>query len=372
MRTLSWADVEDILLGATICGCGGGGELEEGRELLHTVYDAGRSVTLVAPDELAADALVACPYAVGAMTLGDEQVYEGRPFSADHPSVLAVRALEEHVGQTVAALLTGELGGTSIADAFYPAAMLDLPIVDADPVGRAVPEIEHSLFFVNSVPIAPQAVVNEIGDTVIVTQVADDRRAEALVRALSVASRNAVWVADHAQPWSRLRDCAVLGAISGALAVGRAARRARAAGADAALAVAEAAGGRVLFRGQTASHDWRDAEGFTVGETTLTGGGEFAGSSYRIWFKNENLMAWRDGEPDVTCPDLICLLDAASGLPLTNPNVPVGVAATVVGLPAAAQWHTPEGVATLGPAHFGFGVAFRPVETAAAAGRSTR
>ena len=41
--------------------------------------------------------------------------------------------------------------------------MLDLPVVDADPVGRAVPEIEHSLFKVHGLPIAPQAVTNEVG-----------------------------------------------------------------------------------------------------------------------------------------------------------------------------------------------------------------
>ena len=102
--------------------------------------------------------------------------------------------------------MTGELGGTSISDAFFPAAMLGLPVVDADPVGRAVPELEHSLFKVNGLPIAPEAVVNEAGDTVIVTRVADDGRAEALVRALAVASRNLVWVADHALPWGLLRD----------------------------------------------------------------------------------------------------------------------------------------------------------------------
>ena len=54
---------------------------------------------------------------------------------------------------------------------------------------------------VHRVPIAPQAVVNEIGDTALITRVADDLRAEALVRALSVASRNLVWVADHACSW---------------------------------------------------------------------------------------------------------------------------------------------------------------------------
>jgi hypothetical protein len=362
MRTLSWDDIEDILAGATILGCGGGGELAEGREQMRRAYDAGHQVRLVAADELSAEALVSCPYGVGAMLVGDEAAYGGRPFADEHPGVLAVRALAEHLGSDFAALICGELGGTSIADAFYPAAMLGLPIVDADPVGRAVPELEHSLFYVHGVPIAPQAVVNEIGDTVLITRVADDLRAEALVRALSVASRNLVWVADHARAWGELRGAAVLGSIGASLAVGAAWRQARAGGADVPSAVAAAAHGAVVFRGRLESQVTADADGFTVGDTRIAGRGDDDGAAYRIWFKNENLMAWRDDVPDVMCPDLICVLDEATGAVVTNPFATGGAGVAVVGLPAPPQWRTAKGIATLGPRHFGFDVEFVPLE----------
>ena len=367
MRTLSWDEIGDILAGATIFGCGGGGELAEGREYMRRAYDEGHAVTLAAPDELAADALVACPYGVGAMTVGDESVYAGRPFTDEHPGVLAVRALAMHLGCEFSALICGELGGTSIADAFFPAAMLGLPVVDADTVGRAVPELEHSLFYVHGVPIAPQAVVNEIGETVLITRVADDLRAEALVRALSVASRNLVWVADHGLPWGELRKATVSGSISASLAVGAAQRQAMSAGADVAAAVAAAAHGAVVFRGEIASYTWADADGFTVGDMRIAGRGEDEGATYRIWFKNENLMAWRDDAPDVTCPDLICVLDEATGAVVSNPFATVGARVAVVGLPAPEAWRTDRGIAVLGPRHFGFDVDFVPVEVRHAA-----
>ena len=362
MRTLSWQEVDDILAGATALGCGGGGDYEEGRELMRRAYDEGRAVRLAAPDELADEALVCVPYGVGGLTVGDEAVYAGIDLPAEHPSVLAVRALGEHLGVGFGALMTGELGGTSISDAFFPAAMLDLPVVDADPVGRAVPELEHSLFKVNGLPIAPEAVVNEAGDTVIVTRVADDGRAEALVRALAVASRNLVWVADHALPWGRLRDVVILGAISLAQRVGEALRAARDRDEDAAAAVAAAAGGRVVFRGRVTSFAWEERDGFTWGELELAGESADAGSTYRVWSKNENLLAWRDGEVDVTAPDLICCFSAETGEPVTNPHHEPGAAVTVVGVPAAPQWRTPDGVATLGPRHFGFDFDFVPLE----------
>jgi DUF917 family protein len=361
MRTLSWQEVDDILMGATALGCGGGGDYEEGRDLMRRAYDEGRAVSLASPDELADDALVCVPYGVGGLTVGDPEVYAGREFPAEHASVLAVRALAAHLGVGFAALLTGELGGTSISDAFFPAAMLGLPVVDADPVGRAVPEIEHSLFKIHGLPIAPQAVTNEIGDTVIVTRVADDQRAEALVRALAVASRNLVWVADHALPWARVRPAVVEGALGLAQRVGEALRAARERGEDAAAAVAAASGGRVVFRGRVTSFAWEERDGFTWGELELAGESADAGSTYRVWSKNENLLAWRDGEPDVTAPDLICCF-AGTGEPVTNPHHQAGAAVTVVGVPAAPQWRTPAGVATLGPRHFGFDLDFVPFE----------
>jgi DUF917 family protein len=364
VRTLAWHEVEDILMGATILGSGGGGGLAYGVDQMLRIYDGGRAVSLATPEEIGADAMVACPYAVGAMTTAEMDPYGDRPHAAEHPSVLAVRALGNHLGQDFAALICGELGGSSVADAFYPAAVLGVPVIDADPVGRAVPEVQHSMFSIHGVPIAPFAVVNEIGDTAIFTDVADDERAEALIRAMAVASRNAAWVADHGLPWSDLRDIAVLGTLGLAERVGRAQREAVEtveAAQDVADAVAAAGDGVVVFRGTVTSSDWRDADGFTVGETAIEGADAWTSSTYRVWFKNENLIAWRDGIPDVTCPDLICILDG-DGMPLTNPDVAVGSSVCVVAFPSAPQWRTKKAIEILGPSHFGLDVDYVPVE----------
>jgi len=362
MRTLTWDEIEDLLLGATVLGCGGGGDLSEGRELLRRVYDEGRAVTLAAPEDLAPDTLLATVYGVGGLTVGEEAVYAGLERPDEEPGVLAVRALAAHLDAEFGALMTGELGGTSIADAFVPAAMLGVPVVDADPVGRAVPELEHSLFYLSGVPIAPQAVVNEIGDTAIITVAASDHRAEAMVRALAVASRNLVWVADHAQPWSRLRDVVIQGALTQAQRVGAALRAARASGGDPAAAVAAATGGGVLFRGRVDSCEWEERDGFTWGETRLAGSGDDEGAVFRIWFKNENLLAWRDDLPVATSPDLIALLHDDTIEPITNPHARRGMGVTVVGIPAPEAWRCAAGVALFGPRAFGFDMEFIPLK----------
>ena len=62
---------------------------------------------------------------------------------------------------------------------------------------------------------------------------------------------------------------------------------------------------------------------------------------------------------------LICCFAAETGEPITNPHHQAGTAVTVVGVPAAPQWRTPGGVATLGPRHFGFDLDFVPFEEGA-------
>ena len=156
MRALSWSEIEDILFGAAVLGCGGGGWLDEGRVAMQRIYELGHRVQLAAPAEISPHANVVCAYGAGAMTAGDEDVLGGRMLLDEHPGVLAVRALSDQVGHRFDAVICGEIGATSVADAFVPAAVLGLPVIDADPVGRAVPEIEHTTFYLHDLPIAPR------------------------------------------------------------------------------------------------------------------------------------------------------------------------------------------------------------------------
>ena len=357
MRELNETEISDVIVGAAILGCGGGGPLADGLADLRRVRAAGLAVVLAGPGEIHPDALVACPYAVGSMTTTDQGA--GNRDIADHPAARVIRALAEHIGLPLGALVCGGLGATSIADACVSAAVLGVPVIDADPAGRAVPEIVHSQFALHGLPIAPMALASEDGKATVIEAVVDDAEAEALVRASSAESGAAVWVADHALPWKDLRDASIHGTLTLAERVGAARREAVELGNDPLEALAAAGEGRVAFRGAVTSLEWREAEGFAVGEMELTSTEH--GERYRVWFKNENLITWRDGEPDITCPDLIAVVDAATGMPWTNPLASTGSPVAVVGFPCAPSWRTDEGIALLGPRHFGYDLDFRPL-----------
>jgi DUF917 family protein len=81
---------------------------------------------------------------------------------------------------------------------------------------------------------------------------------------------------------------------------------------------------------------------------------EFRGGRMEVRFQNENLIAFRDGAPALAVPDLICLIEHASGEPITTELLRYGLRARVLGLPAPARMATPRALAVVGPAAFGY------------------
>ena len=254
-----------------------------------------------------------------------------------------------------------ELGGMNTAEALHIACLLNRPLVDADPAGRSVPELIHSTFYLKDRPIHPMAVATWFGDVIILKEVADDFRAEALVRSMACVSGDEVSVCDHPMTGDQYRRSVIPGAISYAWKIGKVLRKAKEDGCDAAQAIAEAAGGAVLFRGRVKNLCSQCRDGFDCGETLLEGTGSYAGETYRIQFKNENLIACRNDKTDVTVPDLICMVDK-NGNPMTNPDFSPGDEMNVFALPAPEIWTGEDGLKILGPSYFGIDEPYIPFQ----------
>lgn len=270
--------------------------------------------------------------------------------------------MEEYIGKKLYVVISTELGGANTAVAFYVAAILGNYIVDADPAGRSVPELQHSTFFMNQLAIEPMVVANEFGDVIIVKDIVDDFRAETIVRSIAVVSKNSVGVADHLASGKELKKAVIPGAISYALKIGEACRKAKEENNDLALEIVKAGSGYVLFRGRVKDFQWEVKDGFTIGNVYIEGENDYVRSEYKIWFKNENIISWRDRKIDVTVPDLICMICDDKKKPLTNPNYEIGMKVSIIGLPAPKEWRTEEGLKLFGPRHFGYNIEYVPIE----------
>ena len=363
MQVLSKQDLSDILYGCTILGTGGGGDLSEGFAYIDEAFAAGKKFKLITIDEVPDGELLCTPYMLGAISeIPTEQrkLYEGLPKNPEPSIMTAYKRLENYMGCNFYGTICCEMGGSNTAVSFYAAAMADGYIIDADPAGRAVPEITHSTYYFNNLPAAPIVAANEFGECFIAENVKDDQRAETLVRALAMVSKNDIAAIDHALDVSVLKNAVIKGTISKALQLGKAFRLAKEKGEDIAQIVASLGGGKVVFEGKTSDFSCDTLDGFTKGYVNIDGTGQYSGDRYHIAIKNEFMYAKLNGDIHVTIPDLICLLDMDKLEPVTNPHHSIGMNVAVVILPAPNEFLCDKALSVFGPRYAGLDRDYKP------------
>ncbi len=365
MKKLNKQDLHDILLGAAIVGTGGGGSLNEGIKLVDRAYDEGFEFTLAEINDIPDNALIGSPYTCGSIgKLSEEQQikHDALKQIKEDKEVVAIKILEEYLGKEFYGILATELGGGNTAAALNVAARINKPIIDADPAGRSVPCLQHSTLYLNEISITPIGLANKFGDTMIISGVANDDRAEILVRSMAVSSFNSVGVVDHPALWKELKNALIKNTITYCLEIGRTARLANTEGRNFAYDIAEKFNGYVVFEGEITELDYEDRDGFTFGNLYIKGEDKNEGEDLRIWFQNEYIMSWKNGEVFATVPDSINIYVKDSKMPLINPNAKEGMKVTVFVLKAFDEWRTEKSIKIFGPRFFGYDMEYRRIE----------
>jgi DUF917 family protein len=353
-------ELPDLARGAAVLGTGGGGDPYVGQLLVRQAIREHGPVTVLDPDEIDPDALVIPTAQMGAPTV----VFEKLP-SGTEP-ITALRALETHLGRAADATMPIECGGINSMIPLVVGARTGLPVVDADGMGRAFPELQMETFGVYGVPGSPMAVAGEGGETAVIDTGTDNRRMEWLARGVTVRLGGVAHIAEYPMSGAEVRRTAVPRTLTLALGVGRALRIARQANQDPVERLAEFLAGtlyrhlRVLFRGKISDVRRRTEEGFARGQATAV---SFDGAhKLELSFQNENLVALVDGTVRAMVPDLICVLEADQGEPITTETLRYGQRVTVVAISTPDLMRTPEALRVFGPAAFGLTGEFRPVE----------
>jgi len=132
-RPVSLDEIESIAIGAWILGTGGGGSPYLALLNLRQLYRKGTVVPLIDPMELQDDDRVAVVSNMGAPLVGQERLTD------PHTIAQAVRMMEDVIGQSFRAVMSLEIGGGNSLQPFMAAAMLGLPVVDADCMGAPFP-----------------------------------------------------------------------------------------------------------------------------------------------------------------------------------------------------------------------------------------
>lgn len=363
---LTREDVADLARGAAFLGTGGGGDPYIGRLMVEQALAEGGRVTLLALDEVPDGAFVIPTAMMGAPTVTVEKIPAG------DEAVTALRALEAHLGRAADATMPIECGGLNSTIPLVVGARLGIPVVDADGMGRAFPELQMETFHVYGVPGSPMAVADERGHTAILDTGGDNRAMEWLARGLTIRMGGASAIAEYPMDGATARRVSIAGTLTLAIRIGRCLRRAREEHRDPLRALLELLPdtpyryGRLLFQGKVVDVERRTTGGFARGSATVEAPG--GASALTITFQNEHLVARADGRLCAVVPDLICVLDADTAEPITTEAIRYGQRVKVVGVATPPILRTPQALAVLGPQAFGLEEEFRPVEELAWAG----
>jgi DUF917 family protein len=363
MRELLLTDLKDLARGAALLGAGGGGNPTIGRLLVESELRGGGRVTLLDPEEVADDALVIPTSMMGAPSVFIEKIPAG------DEGVRALRTLETHLGRRADATMPVECGGLNSMIPLVVAARTGLPVIDADGMGRAFPELQMETFGVYGVGGSPLSLADEHGSSGLIDTGTDNQRMERYARAVTIRMGGAAQIADYPMSGADMKRTAIPHTLSLALRLGRAIREAREQHLDPFAALAEAlratlySHGRVLFTGKVVDVLRRTTDGFTHGSAWLAP--MQTGPRVELRFQNEYLVARLGDQTAAIVPDLICTLDADTAEPITTESIRYGQRVRVFAISTPPVMRTEAALAVFGPGAFGLKEPFVPVETLA-------
>lgn len=355
MRIVDEEALNDITLGSTVLGSGGGGDPYVGMLLARDAIRRFGPVPLVDLEEVPDEANLVFIAGIGAPGV----LIEKLPRAAEYERVL--QELERFTGTTYDYVCPAEAGGLNAVTPFATAAARGLPVIDADGMGRAFPHLEMVTPTLYGGSATPFVLVDEHGNTMFLES-ATNAWSEAFARAAVLASGANAAMALYPMTGAQAKQRLVRGALTQAQDIGRTIREARAEKTSPVEAVLAKQGGVLLFTGKVEEVDRRNERGWTIGTAYLSGLDRDAGHAFKIHFQNENLAAERDGVFVATSPDLIMAMEVDTGEPIPAEEIRYGYRVAVIGLPADAHWRTEAGIELSGPRRFGYDIDYRPVE----------
>jgi len=260
-----------------------------------------------------------------------------------------VNALAASLGRPVTHVACAEIGGVNSTIPVAAAAALGLPLLDADGMGRAFPELQMVLPTLYGITASPLAIADEKGNTGVLRTI-DNTWTERIARVAAVEMGCSIMIAGFPMSGAQAREALVLNTLSESVGIGQGILAARRENEDPVTRVVELLGGRELFAGKVVDVERATTTGFARGRARIDG----ADGSLTLLFQNEHLLAELDGRVLVTTPDLIMVLEHESGEPITTEGLRYGQRVRVLAAPSDERWHSPEALAMVGPGYFGY------------------
>ena len=360
MIELTLNNLENFTRGAAFLGTGGGGDPYIGKLMLKHQLEKGKIIKILSPDEINDNFLVCNVLSMGAPTVFVEKVPNG-------PATLhGLRKVEEIIGKKFDAIMPIEAGGVNATIPLVVSALSGLPVIDADGMGRAFPELQMVTYNVGDVDINPIVAINDFMETA-VFKARNSSSGEWLARAVCVRMGGICQMACYPMTGKQIKDTAIHNTIKLSFDIGKKIQDARNHKKDPTDAVIDymkmsnpSRFGKVLFLGKVTDLLRETVNGFTKGTLRLKSLSNE--DELLVEFQNEFLYAKSNNKVLAMVPDLICALDSESGEPITTDGLRYGQRIKIVSISVPPVMRTKKALDLFGPKAFGLEFNYIPLE----------
>lgn len=314
--------IDNAVIGGTFLGGGGGGSPADGRDIgsLAIEYGNPKILPLDAVDD---DSLIITVSAVGAPAATERLV---KP--ADYVRAFElIRDRVESQGDSVAGMITNEMGGAATINGFIQSAVTGVPLIDAACNGRAHPTGPMGSMGLDQGHTTIQTGVGGNPEKNLDVEVEIKATLETAADTIRQAAQDAgglVAVARNPVSADYIRENAAVGVYEQAVEIGWRINAATS-GTEAAHAVTDLLDGQTVCHGSVTNVELQTKDGFDVGRVAV--------DDVELTFWNEYMTAERDGKRISTFPELITVLDGTTGQPITTAEIQSGQDAIVVTVP---------------------------------------
>lgn len=350
----------DLSAGAVFLATGGGGDPYVSFLATQKVLEECGPVELLPVDELDDDAYVVAIGGVGAPSVSLELLP-----SVDDAAV-ALRAFEQHVQREVDAVVSFEVGGGNSMVPIIAAARRNIPVINGDGMGRALPEAQMMTYPIAGVAPTPAIALDYAGN--IATFSTDSTATyERHVRNMAQAMGGMIMTVEHPMTGKQLKSSIVPGTISFSIEVGRILREYRGNARRIFRPLGEAFANSLygdlyhLYTGKVVDYASSVVGGYDIGKAVIEAFDTDA-PPLTINVKNEYLVARIGDKVAASVPDLITVLDYETSTPINAERLRYGQRVTVYGVGCPEYYREARALAVVAPRCFGFDFDFVPIE----------
>ncbi|GAA2816800.1 DUF917 domain-containing protein [Kribbella solani] len=350
LTQMTEADLPAFTRGCAVLGTGGGGAVANAVPFLAQALRRFGPVPVARVEDLGDDELVVPLGGIGAPTVAMEM-----PGNAEQPRLIC-EEIEQLTGRRIAAVMSAEIGGGNGLGPILWATQLGVPMLDADGMGRAFPEVQMTSMHLAGITLNPTVLADVLGQ-VSTLRPADAAWAERQARALCVASGGMALIATYLMTAAQARGAVIEGSVSAAVRIGRSVQ-----GPDPLAGLMAELGARCLIEGKVRDVNRTTGGGFVRGSVTIEGTGSCRGRMLRVELQNENLAVIESGEVLATVPDLITMVDPQTASAISTEMLRYGQRVALLAWPCHPLWRSPRALDLVGPRAFGYDLDYHPVE----------